>query len=103
MAITGGYQIIDFNNSNLSTEQSITVPGVFSKISGTKKAILFENFKIEDIETNGFFPILVYNKQSNIYVFFIQISANSSVQFSIDSNDTVSIVSDVAANARKIK
>lgn len=44
--MTGGYKIIDLGYTNFTTSKSSTVPGIYEKIKGARKAILIEHFLI---------------------------------------------------------
>ena len=54
--MTGGYQIIDLGATNFTTAKSATVPGLYNKIKGARKAILLEHFSIAGTDFRPCFP-----------------------------------------------
>ena len=46
----GGYQILDFKNTNFAPSTGVTVSGAFSTIAGTKKPILASGIVIAGTE-----------------------------------------------------
>lgn len=52
----GGYQIIDFQDVNITTENGATVVGIYEEIEGThRKAILVEGVTIDGVEKRSCF------------------------------------------------
>lgn len=54
--MTGGYSIIDLGYTNFTTAKSVTVPGIYEKIKGARKAILLEHFSIGGADCRPCFP-----------------------------------------------
>lgn len=54
--MTGGYKIIDLGYTNFTTAKSSTVPGIYEKIKGARKAILIEHFSIAGTDCRPTFP-----------------------------------------------
>lgn len=48
--IKGGYQIIDLENRNLTSQVGMTYEGIYDKIEGTRKPVLVSGIKISDVE-----------------------------------------------------
>lgn len=52
----GGYQIIDFQDVNITTENGATVVGIYEEIEGThRKAVLVEGITIDGVEKRSCF------------------------------------------------
>lgn len=54
--MTGGYIVIDLGYTNFKKTGSVTVPGIYEKIKGAKKAILLEHFSIASTYFRPCFP-----------------------------------------------
>ena len=83
----GGYQIIDFENRELLTEEGQIFEGIYELIEGTTKPILFSGIKIDDVELHDTFVNIItkdgefvaaINTQSTYY--YIHISDRDVVE-----------------------
>ena len=54
----GGYQIIDLKGRNLITDTPVKVEGIYDKIEGTTKALLFTGIVIDNKEYRDTYPIV---------------------------------------------
>lgn len=54
--MTGGYKIIDLGYTNFTTAKSATVPGIYEKIKGARKAVMIEHFSIGGTDCRPCFP-----------------------------------------------
>ena len=66
----GGYQILDFKNTNFAPSTGVTVSGAFDTIAGTKKPILVSGIKIAG------------TKYHDTYVDFTSVREGIAVSFS---------------------
>lgn len=49
----GGYKIIDFGNTNITTESGGTISGIYESIENSyRKALLISNIEIDGVEKN---------------------------------------------------
>lgn len=51
----GGYQTIDFGDINITSENSVTIPGIYESIEGTRKSLLIEGVTLEGVEKRSVF------------------------------------------------
>lgn len=82
--MTGGYKIIDLNYTNFTTAKAVTVPGIYEKIKGTKKAILIEHFLIGGTWCRPCFPEITVSGTS----FTFDVYGKT---FTVSNNDSVTI------------
>jgi len=54
--MTGGYTIIDLGHTDFTTAAPVTVPGLYSKIEGSKKVILLEHFSVGGTDCRPIYP-----------------------------------------------
>lgn len=56
MSMNGGYKIIDFKDQNITTENGITVIGIYESIEGShRKALMVSGLVIDGVEKNDCF------------------------------------------------
>lgn len=80
--VKGGYQIIDLQNKQLESGTSMTFPGVYEKVEGTRKAILISGLNVGGTEFHDTFVELAAsgtNFEGTIYGKTITIADDDSV------------------------
>lgn len=82
--MTGGYNIIDLGYTNFTTTKSATVPGIYEKIKGARKAILIEHFSIGGAACRPCFPEITVSGSN----FTFDVYGKT---FTVSNNDSVTI------------
>ena len=83
--MTGGYQIIDLGATNFTTSKSVTVPGLYNKIKGARKAILLEHFSIAGTDFRPCFPEIKASGTSFVFDVY-------GYTFTVSNADAVTVV-----------
>ena len=84
----GGYQIINFNDVDLSTPK--TIKGIYSKIANTRKALLFSGVKVNGMLCRDTF-VTVENAGTS-YVGALYAEDGTMITLSINNNDLVEYI-----------
>lgn len=53
--VKGGYQILNFNDTNFRVDIPMEIKGIYDKIEGTRKAILISGLIIDGVELHDFY------------------------------------------------
>lgn len=85
--LTGGYQIIDLGGINHESGSSVKHEGIYAKIEGTKKPLLFSGVVVDGTEyQDAFLPVHV---SGTSYEALYQIGLTDFLAISISDSDEV--------------
>lgn len=78
----GGYQIIDLKGANLVQEVPVKIEGIYDKIEGTTKPLLFTGVVIDGKEYRDIYPtvaVLMDYFRVNMYDKYFLINADDEI------------------------
>lgn len=81
----GGYQIIDLEDTNIVTNMSKTITGIYNKVKGTRKPILISGITINNTKYHDTFSVPTVVGSNFQFTFY-------GTTINISSQDIVTIV-----------
>ena len=95
----GGYKIIDLSPYPLTDSTELTIPGIYDRVEGTRKAVMVSGLSIADTTTTtefpDFFALFAVDGTDLVYTTVLGDGSTLSITIADDDGVTASIETEV--------